>query len=121
MKGAFRACDREPYVTQLDRCAHNTVKSTVFARNILCQSPCSLCLYVCNGLLGPAHPPHSQIFELNNQAKVSQKEANHYLEKHPIQEMVLPFQVLFLMIPINSLSHYWLIHVFFSILTEVFN
>ena len=29
---------------------------SVLARNILCQRPCSLCSYVCNGLPGPAHP-----------------------------------------------------------------
>ena len=30
---------------------------SVLARNILCQRPCSLCSYVCNGLPRQAHPP----------------------------------------------------------------
>ena len=29
---------------------------SVLARKILCPRPCSLCLYVCNGLPGLAHP-----------------------------------------------------------------
>ena len=34
-----------------------SARMSVLARNILSQRPCSLCLYVCNGVPRQAHPP----------------------------------------------------------------
>ena len=41
----------------LDMNGFLSARMSVLARNILCPKPCSLCLYVCNGLPRQAHPP----------------------------------------------------------------
>ena len=59
---SFWACDRKLYFAQFCGCIDymNGILSAcmcVLARNILSQSSCSLCSYVCIGLPIPPHPP----------------------------------------------------------------
>ena len=58
---SFQACNRKLDFAQFCGCIDmNGILSThmyVLGRNILSQSSCSLCSYVCIGLPRPAHPP----------------------------------------------------------------